>query len=438
MKFFQLCVSFAAVTSLFAQSPPSFLREVQPILQRNCLGCHQPAVKQGNLDLTSFELLAKGGNRGPAIPLILEYVTGKRQPRMPLGGNPLPEEQIEILRKWIAAGAKDDTPLESRETNTGKPHQYAQAPVINAIAYSPDGATVAVSGYREVLLHKSDGSGIRARLPGLSDRIHSLLFSKDGKTLVAAGGTPAKFGEVQVWDLATSKLARSVTLCNDTVFGAALSPDGTMVTVGCTDNTLRVLEVSTGKELQKVPHHENWVLGTAFGVNGKRIVSVSRDRAAKLTDVTNGQFIENVNLLRGELLAIARHPTRDYVAIGGEDRVAYYYMMDRPRVMRIADETTLIRKFELQSGVILALAFSPDGAQLAVAGAGSEVNLYSTESGERSASLKGHKAGIYTIAFHPNGKQIATAGFDGSVRIYDAATGNLIKEFIPVEITTRS
>src|SRR5262249_33517672 len=156
-------------------------------------------------------------------------------------------------------------------------------PITNALAYSPDGALLAVSGYHEVLLHKSDGSGLVARLPGVSDRIHSLLFSKDGKTLIAAGGTPARFGEIQVWDIANRKLLRSVTLCNDTLFGASLSPDGKLVAAGCNDNSLRVVEVESGKEVQKVPHHENWVMGTAFGVNGKRIVSVSRDRAAKLT-----------------------------------------------------------------------------------------------------------------------------------------------------------
>lgn len=410
--------------------------DVRPILQRHCQGCHQPASKQGNLDLTTFAALAKGGNRGPAIPLLLDYIAGKRQPRMPMGGQPLPEDQVAVLRNWIEAGAKDDTPAQT--TATDKPPVYDQPPVINAVAWSPDGALLAVSGYREILLHKAGGSGPEARLLGESDRIHSIVFTKDGKTLIAAGGTPARFGEVQIWDVATRKLARSIKLTEDTVFGASLSPDNTQVAVGCTDNSLRVLDVATGKELQKIPHHENWVLSTVYGVNGKRIVSVGRDRAAKLTDATNGQFIENVNLLRGELSAIARHPTRDFVVIGGEDRTPYYYRMDRPRVMKIADDTTLIRKLEMQPGVILALAFSPDGSRIAVAGAAGEVRLYDTETGSKTGALTGHKAGIYTVAFSPDGKQIATAGFDGTVRIYDPAAARLVREFLPVPLNTRS
>ena len=160
------------------------------------------------------------------------------------------------------------------------------------------------------------------------------------------------------------------------------------------------------------------MLGTVFGVDGKRVVSVGRDRAAKLTDANSGAFLENVNLLRGELAAIARHPKKEIVVIGGEDRTPYMYMMDRPKNMKIADDTTLIRKFERQDGAIAALAWSPDGTHIAVAGSSPEVTIYNAESGERVAACKGHKAGIYTVAFSPDGQTLATGGFDGQVRLY--------------------
>ena len=59
---------------------------------------------------------------------------------------------------------------------------------LTAVAFSPDGQFLAVSGYHEVLLHKGDGSGLVARLVGLSERIQSLAFAPDGKTLAVAGG----------------------------------------------------------------------------------------------------------------------------------------------------------------------------------------------------------------------------------------------------------
>src|SRR5262249_19560721 len=212
--------------------------------------------------------------------------------------------------------------------------------------------------------------------------------------------------------------------------------DSKLVAAGCTDNTVRILDVATGKELYKMGAHENWVLATVFGVDGKRLVSVGRDRAAKLTDAGTGGFLENVNLLRGELLAVARHPLKDVVVIGGDERVPYIYLMDRPKVMKIADDTTLLRKLDRQNGNITALAWSPDGRRIAVGGAAPEVNVYDPEAGTRIGQSKGHSDGIYTVAFSPDSATLATAGFDGVVRLYDAS-GKLTREFIPVPLESR-
>ena len=156
--------------------------------------------------------------------------------------------------------------------------------MITALRFSPDGKTLAVSGNREVLLHHADGSGLVKRLPGRADRILSIAFSADGNLMIAGGGTPARFGEIQFWEPREGKLLRAAEATSDTVFGASLSPDASKVAVGCADNTVRAFDTATGKELYKISAHENWVLGTAFGIDSKRLVSVGRDRAAKLID----------------------------------------------------------------------------------------------------------------------------------------------------------
>jgi len=301
-------ITVTTLSAALSAADTSFYRDVRPILQRNCQGCHQPNLKSSSLDLTSFEAVAAGGKRGipfkagaPAESLIVKYMTGEMKPQMPIGQAPLAAEQIELVRNWISAGAKDDTPAEARETiSLDKPITYAQPPVINALAFSPDGSALAVSGYREVLLIPAAGQSPAKRLVGMSERLHSIVFSADGSMLIAAGGTPARFGEIQFWDLKSGKMLRSASVTGDTVFGASLSPDGSSVAVGCTDNTVRLFDVRTAKELHKIGIHENWVLGTVFGKDGKRVVSVARDRAAKLTDVSSGAFLENVNLLRND------------------------------------------------------------------------------------------------------------------------------------------
>src|SRR5439155_1412878 len=187
-------VSFTAacLALRLGAADPSYFRDVRPVLQRNCQGCHQPNLKSSDLDLTGYDGLAAGGKHGPAPGVIVKYLTGEMKPQMPLGQPPLPAEQIELVRNWIAAGAKDDTPAEARETiSVDKPIVYAQPPVITALAFSPDGKMLAVSGNRETLIHTLDGSAPPKRLPGLAERIFSLAFSKDGSLLVAGGGTPA-------------------------------------------------------------------------------------------------------------------------------------------------------------------------------------------------------------------------------------------------------
>ena len=426
-----------------AAEPVSYYNDVRPVIQRYCSGCHQPASKMSGLVLTEYTGILKGGAKhgsaiakgAPEASPLVRSVNGSLEPRMPLGGPNLPDEAAALLARWVQEGAEDDTPAEARAPQIPKaPPAYTQPPVITGMAFSPDGNTLAVGGFKEIILHKADGSGIEARLLGRSDKIHSLSFTPDGSLLAAVGGTPARFGEIQVWDIASRKQIRSVTATADTLFAGDVSPDGKRIAFGAADKTVRAVELETGKELFKAGHHEDWVLQTVYGIDGKRIVSVGRDRAARLADAETGAFRENVNLLREKLYAIARHPRRDYILIGGEDRVPYLYTMDRPRALKIADDSTLIRKFEEQEGKIFALAFSPDGSRIAVGGIGPEAPIYDTQSGRRVAACTGHEGGIFTIAFHPGGKQIAAAGFDGVVRLYDAASGKLQKAFIPVPI----
>src|SRR5258708_7565034 len=215
-----------------AQDPVSFHRQIRPILARQCLGCHQGASAQAGLSLATVKDIQTGGRKGPALAILVNYLTGETKPQMPFGGKPLPDDQIELFRRWIHEGSKDDSPAEAPEAPISKgPTVYHAPPVITAVAVSPDGKWLAVSGYREILL-RAYGGDLVARLPGLSDRIHTILFSPDGATLAAVGGSPARFGEVQIWDLMTRKLKHSTLISNDTLFGGSFSPDGSRLACG--------------------------------------------------------------------------------------------------------------------------------------------------------------------------------------------------------------
>src|SRR5207302_3632565 len=141
--------------------------------------------------------------------------------------DPLSDREVKMIHRWIAQGATDDTPASARGALIDMEHPpvYESSPVITSLSYSPDSSLLAVAGYHEVLLHKADGSGLVARLVGLSERIQSVAFSPDGKLLAVAGGDPCRFGELQVWNIKNKRLKFSVPVTFDTIYGVSWSPD---------------------------------------------------------------------------------------------------------------------------------------------------------------------------------------------------------------------
>ena len=84
--------------------------QVSEILKQNCLACHGAALQMSKLDLRTRESVLRGGERGPAIvphnprgSLLYRFVSHRGKPEMPPGGK-LSEEEIDTLRRWIAAG----------------------------------------------------------------------------------------------------------------------------------------------------------------------------------------------------------------------------------------------------------------------------------------------------------------------------------------------
>src|SRR5262245_29234162 len=206
--------------ALRADDPPaqiSYYRQVRPILVVHCQGCHQPAKAMGGYVMTSHaEMLKQGDSDEPGIipgkpelSKVVAQITPDKDGKaaMPKNKDRLIDRDIDLIRKWIVQGAKDDTPMSARTTiDAEHPPVSPLPPVISSLDYSPDGKLLAVSGYHEVLLHKADGSGLVGRLVGLSERVQSLAFAPDGKLLAVAGGSPGRFGEVQVWDVERKKL----------------------------------------------------------------------------------------------------------------------------------------------------------------------------------------------------------------------------------------
>lgn len=453
MHFLAASLVFTALSTTsvrsFAQAVPthtvSYHRQIWPLLQAKCQGCHQPASAGGKLVVTTFSAFSKGGEHGatftpgqPNKSALIEYLTGKRT-LMPKNGPALPPDDIALFRRWIAEGSKDDTPTTVDPISTEHPPVYHAAPVITALAYSPDGKTLAVSGYREILLHNADGSGLKARLVGKAQKILSLVYTSDGSTLCAVGGTPALFGEVQFWNTADNKQINAVQTTFDTLFGASLALDNKELAFGGADNSVRVVTVPDGKQIMQLDNHSDWVFATAFALDAKKqlhVLSAGRDQAIKLTLVNGGSFIDDINTHFTALRCLVRNPRADQVLCGGDDGIPRLYKIFRTEVRTMNQEDhNLVTAYEKQPSGITALAFSGDGARIAVGTDIGTIHLYNTADGKPVCTLAGLSGPAFALAFNPNNASIAAAGFDGTVRIYNAATGGLERQFVPIPIT---
>jgi len=435
-----------------APAPVSYWNEIRPLFQEHCQGCHQPANARGKFIITSLEGLGKETRKGfiiaagrPDESLLVKLITpgNGSPPKMPRDRDPLSSAQVELIRRWIAGGARDDSPPSAGpEFTRERPPVYTKPAVLTSLDFSPNGELLAVSGYHEVLLFREDGSGPVSRLVGLSERIESVSFSPRGKYLAVTGGSPARAGEVQIWDVKERELKLSISVTRDTVRGASWSPDGSLVAFGCADNTVRAIEVQKGRQVLYQGAHNDWVLGTVFSGDASHLVTVSRDGSMKLIQVKTQQFIDNITsitpgALKGGLAALDRHPGKDHLLAGGSDGIPRIYQMYRTRDRKIGDDYNLIRKFDPLPGRIFSARFSPRGDRIAVGssldGTG-EIRLYGSGDGKLAWS-RSFQGAVYAIAFHPGGKVLAAGGFDGRVRLLEAGTGKVLKEFLPVEIS---
>ena len=491
-----LATAFAPFAAHAAdQTPPtgaesgekiSYYRQVRPLLQANCQGCHQPAKPKGGYVMTDFKkLLAGGETEGaaitpgqPAHSSLLKMVVPKDgEIRMPKGKAPLAEWEVALLNKWVAQGAVDDTPADARRHYDAEhPPTYTQPPVISALDYSPDGSLLALAGFHEVLLYDATGENLKGRLVGLSERVQSLRFSPDGQSLAVAGGDPGRLGEIQVWNVAKRQLSISAPITFDTLYGVSWSPDSKLIAFGCSDFTVRAIEAASGKQVLQMGSHSDWALSTAFSVKGDHIISGGRDMTVKLTEVAAQRFVDNVTsitpgALKGGVLAVATHPTLEHIVTAGSDGLPKVYRIFREAKREIGDDAQFIGDLFPLEGRVFCARFSADGRRIACGssldGRGEVVvasydftndvpknlrDIMGKVPGSRSADerkqLEDYKksgvreiaratlpTGVYGLAFAPDGKTIAVAGSDGKVRLLGAADAKVTREFVSVPLT---
>ncbi|MFD8376163.1 trypsin-like peptidase domain-containing protein [Streptomyces sp. NPDC059688] len=427
------------------------------VAEREAALSRQLAVESGTLINVNPELSSLLAVQAYRTSHTTEALSSLRtDAHLPLGrrllGHTKAVNAVAFHGRTLASGSSDGT-VRVWDTATGKTRTrltglYGE---VNAVAFSPDGRTIATGSSYSAWLWDAAGGKARTPLTGHTDTVFSAVFSPDGRTVATASAD----GTARLWDATTGKPGSKLTGHTDTVFSAVFSPDGRTVATASADGTARLWDATTGKPGPKLTGHTAQVLSVAFSPDGRTIATGGGDGTMRLWDAVSGKPGPEVDVLTGTVLSVAFSPDGRTIAIAGTNRVtrlwdvatramskslightdavnAVAFSPDGRTLATGSDDTTARLWKVAASGdtslvghtdIVYSVAFSPDGDTVASSSGDKTAILWDVATGRKRLSLIGHKDVVLAVTFSPDGHTVATAGADGTARLWDATTG---------------
>jgi WD40 repeat protein/mono/diheme cytochrome c family protein len=435
---FLLLVGGVLIAARADSSDTDFPR-VAKIFAEHCLDCHAVQDPEGKLVLETYDLLMKGGESGPALvpgksaeSLLVKMIEGKfekdgKTKFMPPGKREkLNAEQIAAIKGWIDAGAKPpaEGAVVAKQIVVPKITPKTPPPrAINSLAYEPKTKLLAVARIDAVEIVSAESQTLIRALPWPEGTVNAVAFSPDGASLFAAGGSVGLKGEFREWKVADGTLVRSVSAHTDSVYALAVSPDGKTLATGSYDQKIKLWHRESAAELRTLSGHNGCIYGLAFRADGKILASASADRTIKLWEVESGARRDTLSQPLKEQYTVAFSPDGKRLAAAGVD--------NRIRIWEISDdakETTnplLHSKFAHESAV-LKVAFSSDGKSLVSSAEDKTLKLWESDSMKERLLLEPQPDWAAGLAFVLENKGIAAGRLDGSLAFYNAQNGSIL------------
>jgi WD40 repeat protein/tRNA A-37 threonylcarbamoyl transferase component Bud32 len=199
----------------------------------------------------------------------------------------------------------------------------------------------------------------------------------------------------------------------DMVIASEFSPDGKRIVTTSRDRTARVWDADTGQEVAILRGHLNAVGAARFSRDGRTIATISSDHTARLWDAATGK-------LRLDLRP--PHP-QSWINPLGEEGYAVNFSPDGRRVVtafgsypdctgRVWDAATgeQLAVLKGHTGPVVGADFSPDGKLVVTASLDETARLWQADTGKEVFILKGHTCGVLGAVFSPDGSRLLTTG----------------------------
>ena len=355
-----------------ADDSTSFVTSIAPLLQTQCVACHDAELAESDYRLDTYKHLMRLGDGSPAVigeqpeksKLFQVLVHEDVNSRMPSESDPLPDASINLIRRWIKEGATFDGESQDQQLSALLPtRKHPQAPEkypapipLSALAFHPSQSQLFVGGYHEITQWNLDGK-LLGRIDDQGERTYSIDLHPTLPRILSASGTPGILGEVRTFDLSTGELLSVVVATDEVIMDARYSPDGNTIAVAMPDGSTRLIDHETGTEKRELQGHSDQVISLSWHADGERIVTASRDHTAKVFDCESGA---SVATFTGHT-----KPVNDVIFVNSDQAVSV--SNDGTAQLWNARDGKRIRELARDKTPILTIAAAPE--KFAIAGA---------------------------------------------------------------------
>jgi WD40 repeat protein len=328
----------------------------------------------------------------------------------------------EIITSNLEQPAATEAPVISVENVTGlgirNEHRFGVWEHILAIAWSPDGESLAVAAGDKVYLLDAVTLTTRQVLePGVATP--GLAFSPDGLQLAAGD----RYGVLYVWDASDGQLLLDLQAHQKSISSLAYSPDGRTLATAGYDAMARLWDASSATSLGEMIGGTFAIPAIAFTPDGSSLAIVNGN-VIRLRDVATTRF-ERTLVGVSSFYTIALDPSGQYLASGDVDNTVQIWDLNaeagpggeiRTSLYTLSGHTGRSNRPE---ALVWQVAYNPDGSLIASAGGDKQVLLWESATGNLLHALEGHTQAVTSAAFSPDGRWLASGGLDGRLVIWE-------------------